>query len=64
MALTLEAKVRGPGGPYAGGGNGQGPNDGDQRTANYWIGGGGGDNNPTSQAGDGGSGIVVIRYPT
>jgi len=56
----------GPGGPYAGGGAGGNGNNGGDGGANTGGGGGGQERaaGPATQAGRGGSGIVIIAYPT
>ncbi len=58
----------GPGGPYAGGGNGGNwpgtPYDGAAATANTGGGGGGGDVTSGTGGAPGGSGLVLIAYPT
>jgi hypothetical protein len=63
---TPSAPGGGPGGPYAGGGAGGAGNNGGDGGTNTGGGGGGQEREPgpASQAGRGGSGIVLIAYPT
>ena len=59
-------KGGGPGGPYAGAGNGSAANNNtaDSALANSGSGGGGGADGSPRDGGFGGSGIVLIAYPT
>ena len=63
---TPAAPGGGPGGPYAGGGAGGAGNSGGDGGTNTGGGGGGQERGPgpSTQAGRGGSGIVIVAYPT
>ena len=63
---TTPGSGGGPGGPYAGGGAGGAGNNGGDAGTNTGGGGGGQEREPgpASQAGRGGSGIVIIAYPS